>query len=81
MDYYISKDQFIYDHGISNNNRILIVNGINYYGQDTTFWLWGLFFIYHYPRLENYNNFWLVKTPGIRNPYSRVLLGYITGCN
>jgi hypothetical protein len=34
-----------------------------------------------YPRLENYNNFWLVKTPFIKKPYSRVLLGYITGCN
>jgi hypothetical protein len=35
----------------------------------------------YYPRLENYNNFWLVKTPGIKNPYSRVSLGHITGCN
>ena len=34
-----------------------------------------------YPRFENYNNFWLVKTPGIKNPYSRVLQGHITGCN
>ena len=34
-----------------------------------------------YPLLENYNNFWLVKTLDIKNPYSRVLLGHITGCN
>jgi hypothetical protein len=34
----------------------------------------------HYPRFENYNNFWLVKTPGIKKnifpgvarPYYRV---------
>jgi hypothetical protein len=31
-------------------------------------------FVYIYPRFENYSNFWLVKTPGIKNPYSRVLL-------
>ena len=37
--------------------------------------------IISYPRFENYNNFWLVKTPGIKTPYSRVLLGHITGCN
>ena len=30
-----------------------------------------------YPRLEKYNNFWLVKTPGIKNPYYRVFLGHI----
>jgi hypothetical protein len=35
----------------------------------------------NYTWLENYNNFWLVKTLGIKNPYSRVLLGHITGCN
>jgi hypothetical protein len=29
---------------------------------------------------ENYNNFWLVKILGIKNPYTRVLLGHITGC-
>jgi hypothetical protein len=28
-----------------------------------------------YPRFKNYNNFWLVKTQGIKNPYSRMLLG------
>jgi hypothetical protein len=38
-------------------------------------------YIMYYPRFENYNNFWLVKTPGIQNPYSRVFLGHITGCN
>jgi hypothetical protein len=38
-------------------------------------------YINYYPRFENYNNFWLVKIPGIKNPYSRVLLGHITGCN
>jgi hypothetical protein len=35
----------------------------------------------HYPGLENYSNFWLVKTPGIKKPYTRVLLGHITECN
>jgi hypothetical protein len=35
----------------------------------------------NYLRLENYNNFWLVKTLGIKNLYSRVLLGHIIGCN
>ena len=34
-----------------------------------------------YPRFENYDNFWLVKTSGMKKTYSRVLLGHITGCN
>jgi hypothetical protein len=34
-----------------------------------------------YPQFENYDNFWLAKTPGIKNAYSRVLLGHITRCN
>ena len=34
-----------------------------------------------YPWLGNYNNFCLVKTTVIKNPYSWVLLGHITGCN
>ena len=36
---------------------------------------------HHYPRFENYNNLWLVKTPAMKKTYSRVLLGHITGCN
>jgi hypothetical protein len=39
-----------------------------------------LYHIMCYHRLENLNNFWLVKTPVIKNPYSPVLLGHITGC-
>ena len=37
--------------------------------------------IVFYHRFENYDNFWLVKAPGINNPYSEVLLGHITGWN
>ena len=48
-------------------------------------WLWllkaNLHNILFYPRFENYDNFWLVKTLGIKNSYSWVLLGHITGCN
>ena len=34
-----------------------------------------------YTQLENYNNFWLVKTLVIKKTCSWVLLGHITGCN
>lgn len=33
------------------------------------------------PRLDNYSNGLLVKTPGIIHPYYPVLLGHFTGCN